>query len=201
MKKILTGHKDSKKTLLPGFLIKIPRRLFFYSLLVIVLFVIIFYPYILILEIVPSLNNKAFLSIPVKKGDTFTIRFTHSVQKTPVDETFSIGRNLKMVLEETVYSSYGAGLPSEVNDNQEFLFENGKFIIRKFDMQFDEIPLFVGEVIANHTIIYNDKKFPLVSYKMAGKSVRIRLCNYSLISYIRILLSQKLMEENNGAKI
>ena len=165
------------------------KNLLFYSLLFVILFYV-FFPSILVLEVSPTLNKKPFLVIPVNEGDIFTIRFMHSVQRTPVDETFSIGSNLEMLLEETVYSSYGAGLPSEMNDNQEFLFKNGKFIIRNFDLQFNEIPMFVGEVVANHTIIYDGKEFPLVSYNMAGKSVKIRLNKYSPISYMQTIISQ-----------
>lgn len=160
------------------------KKLYLYLSLVFILSLIGFHNFYLILEVIPSGNDKAILAVPVSIGDTFTIRFTHSVQKTPVDEIFTIKKGLKMVLEETIYSSYGAGLPSEIYGSQQFFLENGTFIIRGFDKEFDEIPIFVGAVIANHTLILGNKEFTLVSFGLAGKSIRIRLNHYSIISYI-----------------
>jgi len=163
------------------------NKLFFFMLLVLILFSVGFYPLFLVLEVVSSNSEKTILAIPVSSGDTFAIRFTHSVQRTPVDEVFSI-RGAKMVLEETIYSSYGAGLPSEIYGSQQFFLENGNFIIKGFDREFKEIPIFVGEVVANHTLVFADKVFPLVSFGLAGKPIRIHLQRYSLISYILYLI-------------
>ena len=162
----------------------------FYFLLLFVFLAISFYPFLLVLEVVLSGSDKTILAIPVKQGNTFTIRFTHSVQRTPVDEVFSIRRDSKIILEETIYSDYGAGLPSEIYGSQQFSLENNSFIIRGFGVEFEEIPLFVGEVIANHTLFYGDKEFQLVSFGLAGKSIRIRLKRYSLISYGLHLISK-----------
>jgi hypothetical protein len=165
------------------------KKLFFYLLLLFIIFFIGFYPFFLTLEVVLPGSEKTILAIPVRDRDKFTIRFTHSVQKTPVDEVFSIRKDLKIVLEETIYSSYGAGLPSEIYGSQQFFLEKGTFIIRGFDREFDEIPIFVGEVVANHILLLSEKEFPLISFGLAGKSIRIRLQRYSLIFYILYLVS------------
>lgn len=142
----------------------------------------LFYPFILVLEIFDNNSNKVVFAKKVNIGDFFTIRFIHSVERTPVEDIFLIDKNLKIVLKEKRFSSFGAGLPGELYGQEKFSLENGRFIIRDINREFSEILMFVGEVVANHTIIFNDNNdYQLASLGLAGKSVKINLKYYSLM--------------------
>lgn len=47
----------------------------------------------------------------LRSGEEFTVRYVHSVQKTPVLEVFRIDFRQGIELRETLYRDFGAGLP------------------------------------------------------------------------------------------
>ncbi|MCK5680446.1 DUF1850 domain-containing protein, partial [bacterium] len=50
---------------------------------------------------------EVIVSLKVKSGDHFTIRYVHSVDKTPVFEEFRLDREKGLVLEKTWFKMFG----------------------------------------------------------------------------------------------
>ena len=48
---------------------------------------------------------------PVKKGEEFTLIYTHSVHRSPVVEVFAVDPRLGLVLKKTGFCDYGVGIP------------------------------------------------------------------------------------------
>lgn len=88
----------------------------------------------------------------VLQDDKFRIVFVHSVEKTLVEECFRVEPDGSMVLYETRYSSYGAGLPSDAEGG--FALENGRFVL-KLERKFERITLRVSH-IDGHGIVFSD---------------------------------------------
>lgn len=100
-----------------------------------------------------------YLSLPTYSGDTFSLRFIHSVHKTPVWENFTVGQTGRLILTSAEYQSYGAGMPSLTSEGT-FIQERGRFIIKDLDRQFNKIPVRAGSE-ASLTLVHKGKEYPL----------------------------------------
>ena len=109
----------------------------------------------------------------------FTIVFVHSVEKTLVEECFTIEPDGSLILFEARYTSYGAGLPSDAEGG--FAFEHGKFLL-KLHRRFERITLRFSH-IEGHGILFSDGT---VWFK------DIANVNDALTIYVKVLPSLKL---------
>ena len=79
-----------------------------------------------------------------EQGYPVTIRFIHSVQKTPVEENLVLDRDQKtFVLESTKYQSFGVGLPFMESDGV-FSEEGEYFVLRQMNRHFPMLKLRTG---------------------------------------------------------
>ena len=77
-----------------------------------------------------------------EKNLPVTIKFIHSVQKTPVVEELKFdGENFLLL--RTIYQSHGVGLPFLESDGT-FREEDGKFILENMNRKFKRIELRTG---------------------------------------------------------
>lgn len=99
-----------------------------------------------------------------------TIKFIHSVQKTPVIEELEF-KNGKFVLVRTKYKSQGVGLPFDATDGT-FHRDNDWFI---FDMnrQFDNLELRTGKG-TQLTIILDGKTYELYKIFPIGTKILVK---------------------------
>ena len=110
----------------------------------------------------------------------FTIRFLHSWAKTHVDEIFQVGAGNSIVLKETIYEDFGAGLPHEPergSSMSSMTVENGKIHIRDIDRIIPDLQIRTGRFIAAHTLIYGDKRVPFSDFAAPGGVVIFKVQN------------------------
>ena len=89
-------------------------------------------------------NGKEILSVETKVGDKFSTHFTHSVQKTPVEEFFIVNDNCDgFILRSTRYRSFGVGLPFLSSDGN-FRRENDYFIMDDLNRPIKTLDLRTG---------------------------------------------------------
>ena len=107
-----------------------------------------------------------------------TIRFIHSVQKTPVEEFLTVRADGRFHLTGTRYRSHGVGLP--------FLAEEGAFrqegdwFVLDMDRSYDELSLRTG-VGTRLTVEAGGRVLPL--YEMYPPGTRIDLAAAPLYTY------------------
>ncbi|KIL49396.1 DUF1850 domain-containing protein [Jeotgalibacillus soli] len=147
------------------------RKLLLFSLFVIIVLLLTNLKQTQVLTITSNETNKILWSRSVTEGDLFTIRFIHSVEKTEVDEIIRIGKD-DLVIDSTIFESFGAGLPFDVQQDQTMRTENGKVIIENIDRHVPSIDVFIGQVIANHTLLFKGKMIPLKDLSKPGTSLR-----------------------------
>jgi len=96
----------------------------------------------------------------IRVGDTFTLTYIHSVTKQPVYEVFKVEAKQILSLVEMRYDSFGANLPvgSEhmSEETTSFTIQDGYYMIRYENRKFKLVPLMVGQVVADHTIVMNN---------------------------------------------
>lgn len=86
----------------------------------------------------------------------FELGYIHSVLLTPVDEYFEIEDNNNLLLQKTVYESFGVGLPYEQMNDAEFEIVDGKFILY-MNREFDKVNM-IASPIPKHSITVNGEK-------------------------------------------
>jgi hypothetical protein len=99
-------------------------------------------------------------SLKVKTGDRFTIRYIHSVDKTPIFEEFRLDREQGLVLEKTWFTMFGAGLGHWPGHGD--LTQDANWItIDHIEQPLGSFILRIGALSVGHTIIYHDQKINL----------------------------------------
>ncbi len=84
------------------------------------------------LEIRAGTGGPLLKTFPVTPGERITYRYIHSVERTPVDEIMEVAPNDHLVVRETVYQDFGAGLPGEsheIDGNFSLDAADGRFTI------------------------------------------------------------------------
>lgn len=118
----------------------------------------------------------------VKKGDRFYIEYTHSIQLTPVIEIYYIDENGRIILEESYFHSYGAGLPSDTPYKFE-ITEDG-FRIYDINEEMSNLIYRTGAVRANHEITIGGKTYPFLGFSKPREGVKFEVKKLSLLQYI-----------------
>lgn len=90
---------------------------------------------------------------------TFTLGYIHSVELTPAEELFRVGQDNTLMLYETIYESYGVGLPF-LKEEGELDIKDGKFIL-KIQRSMDSIKLRVSP-IPKHWLSIGDERYELI---------------------------------------
>lgn len=104
-------------------------------------------------------------------GDTFSLQFIHSVEKTPVTENFVVTASGQLRLQSTVYQSFGVGLPFLASDGT-FIIAGDHFIMENMARQYSLISLRTGPE-ARLTLYYRGQVWPLYRDLPAGSQIDI----------------------------
>lgn len=155
------------------------------SLLLITLCCILFIPWVMAFK-VSDIDGNPLLIEPVSPGDMISIRFTHSVEKTPWNETYIVNKNGTMSLSYATFESSGAGLPSD--GSYKIICDNGTFLLTGLDRTFDHIIYGTGN-ISRHTIFLHGQEYDMYEklILMDDKKFIVRITDDSPIN---IFISQ-----------
>ncbi|NLJ78590.1 MAG: DUF1850 domain-containing protein [Tissierellia bacterium] len=118
----------------------------------------------------------------VRKGDRFHIEYIHSIQLTPVIESYYIDEYKQIILEESYFHSYGAGLPSETP--YEFEITKDGFRIYGIEEVMDDLVYRTGAIRANHEIFLRGKAYPFLGFSEPGEGVKFEMKKVPLLQYI-----------------
>ena len=147
---------------------------------IILLFILSFFQYQFLY--VSDMRTKDYLKAwRLKDGDTFTVKYTHSVQLTPVWEVYEI-KDGGIFLTETVFQSFGAGLPS--TSPYDFEITDQGFRLYNIDMKITDLIYRVGAVRANHSLIIDGKEYPFLDFAEPGEGIKLETNKLSYLEYI-----------------
>ena len=76
-------------------------------------------------------------------GTEFSIEFIHSVNKSPVKEYYIVADG-RIYLTAVRYESFGAGIPSELEDGQTMRLEDGTMLITGYDRHIPRLCYFIS---------------------------------------------------------
>jgi len=117
------------------------------------------------------------------KGDIFSLHYIHSVNKSPVEDFFIIGNNDELVLEKTVFRSFGAGVPSSPEDGGVLKVYKDRVEVTGINRRIDKLLLFVG-VTAEHRFRMDNDEFLLRLISGPQRNLMISMERFSLLDNI-----------------
>lgn len=113
------------------------------------------------------------LSVPVENGTPVVLKYTHSVEKTPVRDQYTV-RGDRLEMTRMTFESYGWGLPASANvsiEDEQFVFDPPG--------NYAELIVSPGH-LAGHRLRVDDRSFDLVALS-GGRSVRLHLVRRSVL--------------------
>ncbi|PKP57235.1 hypothetical protein CVT91_11105 [Candidatus Atribacteria bacterium HGW-Atribacteria-1] len=156
--------------------------LFSLSIVIIIIIVLFIIP-VYSLELRSFSDGEIVFSQKVQPGDKFTLKYTHSVAKTPVWEIFTIDKDYQIVLIETDFLDHGAGLPYASFGEEMFVEEDGKFKIKNMHRVMPSpIYYMVGEI---REIFFSFKNMEInLSLLLGDKLLTIEIDKNNLLNYL-----------------
>ncbi|MCF6410846.1 DUF1850 domain-containing protein [Pseudalkalibacillus salsuginis] len=144
------------------------------SLIILIgLILIVFIPFGKVLAITFENSGNIIAYVNVDKETEFHIHYIHSVHRTPVKETYEISDNDEIVQTALAYKNFAIGMPSNATGDEKFIEKDGTYYITNMNRVFPYIDIRVGQVIANHTLIIDQKEFPLDEAVAPGSWARL----------------------------
>ena len=129
-------------------------------------------------------KNEVILQFQVKTQDEFIVKWTHSVSKQPVLEKYNINKDLKIETKEMIFDTFSANLPATPDYNTKWEFNKDNIRVYNFDRTYENLPIVIGEVIANHRLIYKGKKYFLKDIYKPGGFVKVRITEKNIYKYL-----------------
>jgi len=121
-----------------------------------------------------SESGRVYERRAVGDGGEFAIEFIHSVNQSPVRETFRLdGRHIRPL--SVRFYSFGAGMNTGLEDGQIMERDGDAVIITGFNRAFDELNYIVGTV-SDHLLIINGETVSL--RELCGKNAHITIRSY-----------------------
>lgn len=134
-----------------------------------------------VLKASDSRSGKYLSSWWPREDKSFTIKYIHSVERTPVWEMYTIEEG-EIVLEETVFQSYGAGLPA--TSPYDFDIVEDGFRLYNIDQKMTNLVYRTGAVRANHELTVGGETYLFVEFSEPTEGVKFETQRTPIIVYL-----------------
>jgi hypothetical protein len=141
--------------------------------MIVVIYVIVPHQQAIVFE--PNYTNADLVYIPTKDETHFQIRYTHSIHLSDVVESYNITPSQKIHQYELMFEDFSIGMPSNAEEGETFEEIDGAYYIKNMKRVFPFFHLRIGQVRANHTVIFQNKEFPLTRFIEPGTSVKVEI--------------------------
>ena len=125
------------------------------------------------LELLDTGTDRVVHAAPAPAGSRFTLQYMHSVEKTPVFETYRVDDSGDIYLQETTVKSSGYGLP-EVESTSSFSFKNGWLRITKLNRKISPL-VFRVSYLNDMFLIFDDHRVNLPDIAPPGHRIEVRI--------------------------
>lgn len=115
-------------------------------------------------------SGQVYAAYPVEDGDTFSVEFVHSVNKSPVRDVYEI-RAGEIWNTQCIYYGFGAGVEEELGEGETLSYgDNGEMIISNIEKKMDNMVTVVG-TISDHTLRIGEETVSLRD--LCGRSSKV----------------------------
>ncbi|MGM0379686.1 MAG: DUF1850 domain-containing protein [Bacillota bacterium] len=152
-------------------------------ILILLIFIIISFYFIKIpvLTLKHFQKDKILYSVYINEKDEFLVKWIHSVELTPWEEIFRIGKNKEIILDRTRFKQFGAGVPDKANGK--IIYKNGYIIYDNINRKISLIPYAISK-LAKHTFIIKNKTIRLYKLVPDGDRINIYIEKINIFKYI-----------------
>ncbi len=115
-------------------------------------------------------TGKRYITEKADDGLMFSVEFVHSVNQTPVKDTYII-ENGEIRAYSTTYRSFGAGVQTALEGNQKMSYDDdGNMVITGFDITYDPLRYIVGTV-SDHILTFGGEEISLRN--LCGRNAKV----------------------------
>lgn len=123
------------------------------------------------LQIIDGQSGSIMKSIRIEQGESFTVKFIHSVEKAPIFEFFYVDQKGRIILKEVKFKKIGVGygryLPTLYPSEQ----RNGWYYMSNINVPVT-LAYRVGYV-ANHTLVIQGRDYSFSEFVPPGDLLKI----------------------------
>ena len=124
------------------------------------------------LRIEPLAGGEPLLVAPMEFGEEFTLNYVHSVDRKPIWEVHSVGRDGRIFIEEERFVMVGAGM-GDLPGRGRWTGQEGLQSVKGMHYLIGDFVLRIGSPGVDHTILWRNTHTNLSSLA-AGTAVRVR---------------------------
>ena len=136
-----------------------------------IFFFLLFRPGETVLQLRDGESGKVYAKYEAYEGMTFSVSFIHSVNKSRVEEAYQI-KDDGIYLESCLYSDFGAGVATEVEEGQSLTYtDDGEMFLSGFDRKMNGLSYIVGTV-SDHILEINGEEISLRD--LCGRNSTVR---------------------------
>lgn len=147
---------------------------------------LIFYPFQLKFVFTETrTNNPALHYVSVREDRTFRIRYTHSIHKTDVIETYKISNKSRIQLITMEYTNLAIGLPGYAEEGQTFEDKDGKYILTYKNNFIDSFTMLIGNIDMDLAFQYEGNEIDLKQALIRGKSYKFEVKKMSIYQQMK----------------
>lgn len=167
---------------------KLNKRISFAVIIILILVVLTFIPFKQALVFYKENTDQLEAYLPLERGDTFQLIWKHSIHLTDVVEKYQVLGNDDIKQYEIVYEHFGIGMPSNAQEGETFVYEDGKYHIKDLNNIFPKINLRNGKTVSENRLVWGpDDRYiiPLNKYFKPGAWFTLKIERLSLWDYLR----------------
>lgn len=123
------------------------------------------------LQIIDGQSGSVVKNIRIGQGETFTVKFIHSVEKAPIFESFYIDREGRIILKDVKFKKIGVGYGRYLPTRYPLEQRNGWYYMSNINVP-ATLTYRVGYV-ANHTLVVRGYDYPFAEFVPPGDLLKI----------------------------
>ena len=167
---------------------KVSNKFILIIIVLIILIVLSFIPFKTALVFYKENTEQLEAYLPINEGETFQLIWKHSIHLTDVVEKYKVLKNHAIKQYEIVYDEFGIGMPSNAQDGETFLYENGEYHVKDLNNIFPTMKVRNGKTVSENRIVWgSDNKHivPFNQYFKPGDWFTLKIENLSLWDYVK----------------
>lgn len=179
----IAGNRPGRK-----FIPWLVSELFYLTLVIVTVLLLV--PISRQLIVTDDQTGEVLYSTSIEPGQTFSIKYIHSVNKSPVEDIFDISHSNRIVLKKTIFRSFGAGIPYELEDGQSLDVMGDRIEISNINKRIDRFLLKIGTV-AEHTLCIKGREIRMDSLAGPMRTVRLEAQNVRVTFFLRRIINER----------
>lgn len=134
-------------------------------------------------RLVLACDGKTLVTLPIEPGESFTVDYIHSLNKSPVTDTIE-WTGETFIVRTSYYKTFGAGIPVPAEDEGTTLTKVGDgFLLTNIDRELATILIFTDE-IPDHHITLRNASYSLLDMVGIWQYVELSVRNVTLYELI-----------------